>query len=123
MKFLYNLFFGVILNGATLYGLIYFVPEVTYTGGWKFFVVGGVVMGFLNFFIKPLLKILSLPFIILTAGLFSIVINAFLLWFLSYLLKVAAFQDVLINFPNIGSYVIGAIVFGLINWLVNLFFK
>ncbi len=49
--------------------------EVTATGGWKLYLVAGVVLGLLNTFIKPLLKVLGFPFILITFGLFTLVIN------------------------------------------------
>ena len=56
----------------------YLVPGVTVTlmGA----VVLAVVLGALNIFIRPLLILLTLPINILTLGLFTIVINAFLVW-------------------------------------------
>ena len=38
------------------------------------------VLGLLNFFVKPILSILALPITIMTLGLFSLVINLFILW-------------------------------------------
>jgi putative membrane protein len=43
------------------------------------------VLGLVNIFIRPVLKVLSCAFIILTVGLFMLVINAFLLWFSSWI--------------------------------------
>ena len=123
MHFLKKASFGIILNGVSLYLLTYLVEEITYTGGFTVFVIGGVLLGLLNSFVKPLLKLVSVPFIIITGGLFLFVINALILWFLSYFLQVAAFRDATIVFPNLGTYVIGAVVFGLINWTLHLFIK
>ncbi len=114
---------GVVLNGAALYFLTYLVEEISYTGGFKFFVLGGIVVGLINTFVKPFLKLISLPAIFLTGGLFLIVINAFVLYFLSYFLDIVQFRDVTLSFPNTGSYVIGAIVFGVINWAQHLIIK
>ena len=52
------------------------------TAQWEIFLVLGVVLGLLNYFLKPLLKMLSLPLEIITLGLFTIVINVALLWIL-----------------------------------------
>jgi putative membrane protein len=123
MGFIFSFLIGIIVNGGALYFLTRVVEGVTYTGGIKFFILGGIVLGVINFFVKPLLKILSLPFVILTGGLFLIVINVFVLWFLSYFLAVAQFQDVTLVFQNLSSYVIGAIVFGVVNWTAQLFVK
>jgi len=45
--------------------------------------IAALVLGVLNAFVKPLLRLLSLPFIILTFGFFLLVINALLLWMTS----------------------------------------
>ncbi|MFC6268844.1 phage holin family protein [Frigoriflavimonas asaccharolytica] len=39
-------------------------------------IVFALVLGLLNFFVKPVLKIIGLPFTIITLGLFTFVINA-----------------------------------------------
>ena len=59
----------------------------------------------------------------LLSGLFLIVINGFLLWLFAYIVDVAAFQNVTLSFPNLGSYAIGGLVFGLINWAERLILK
>ncbi len=120
MNFLLKPFIGIVLNGLSLYLVTEAVDGVTYTGGVKFFIFAGAVMGLLNFFVKPILKIFSFPLVAFTGGIFLIVINVFLLWFLGYFLDVANFQDVAIVFQNLQSYVIAAVVFGLINWSLHL---
>lgn len=52
------------------------------TAQWQIFLVLGIVLGLLNYFLKPLLKTLSLPLEIVTLGLFTIVINVGLIWLL-----------------------------------------
>ncbi|PIR54825.1 hypothetical protein COU74_03705 [Candidatus Peregrinibacteria bacterium CG10_big_fil_rev_8_21_14_0_10_36_19] len=123
MSLLLKPFIGIILNGISLFGLTYFVDDITYTGGLTFFIIGSVLMWLLNTIVKPLIKIVSLPLIFLSAGFFLIIINIALLFFFSYFLEVAAFRDASLIFANAGSYVIGAIVFGLLNWTLDLFFK
>jgi len=49
---------------------------------WQILLALGIILGLLNFFIKPILKALALPLEIITLGLFSIVINMAILWFL-----------------------------------------
>lgn len=123
MSFIYKPIFSILLNALALFLLFKIVPEITYTGGAWFFIIAGLVLGILNSFVRPFLKILSLPLVFLTGGLFLIVINGFILWFLSYFLGVLNFYDVALVFPNFFSYVIGAAVFGVINFVINLFFK
>jgi putative membrane protein len=52
------------------------------TSPWQIFLVLGIILGLLNFFVRPILKTLSLPLEILTLGLFSMVINMAMLWLL-----------------------------------------
>ena len=56
--------------------------SIPLTAQWEIILVLGIVLGLLNYFIRPILKTLSLPLEIITLGLFTIVINMALLWFL-----------------------------------------
>jgi len=123
MGLIFRPIIGIVLNGGVLYLLTRLVEGVSYTGGIKFFVLGGLVVGVINFLIKPLIKVLALPFTIITGGLFTIVINMGTLWFLSYLLGVLQFQDVSLAFSSFSNYAIGAVVFGIINWGAHLIVK
>lgn len=120
MGLLLKPFVGILANGFALYLVIELVEGITYTGGFLFFVVAGIVLGLVNLIVKPIIKIVSLPFIFITGGLFLIVINVGVLWFFTYFLGVAEFRDLSLDFQNFSSYVIGAVVFGIINWGVNL---
>ena len=53
------------------------------TAQWEIILLLGIVLGLLNYFLKPLLKALSLPLEIITFGLFTIVINMALIWLLA----------------------------------------
>lgn len=52
------------------------------TATWEIFAVLGIVLGLINYFLKPILEILTLPLRIVTLGLFTIVIDMGILWFL-----------------------------------------
>jgi putative membrane protein len=54
---------------------------------WRALLVATLVLGLLNAFIRPILLLLSLPFLIVTLGLFTLVINALLLYFVGWLVK------------------------------------
>lgn len=55
-------------------------------GNWRDLLVATLLLGLLNSFLRPLLVLLSLPLLVVTLGLFSIVINAVLLLLVSALL-------------------------------------
>jgi putative membrane protein len=56
-------------------------------------VVAALLLGILNTVLRPLLMLLTLPLLIFTLGLFRLVINAFLLYFVSYLLRPRFYVD------------------------------
>lgn len=120
MNFIFKPIIRILLNAGILYLLTQLVPSIMFTGGWKFFVIGGVVLGLINLIIRPLMKVLSFPAMLITGGLFAIVINMAVLWFLQYFISVIQFQDVTLFFPNFVTYAIGAVVFGVINWAAGL---
>jgi len=54
------------------------VPGITYDR-WQALVLAALVLGILNFFVKPILAFISLPLIVITFGIFLVAINAALL--------------------------------------------
>ncbi len=61
------------------------VPGVSYTGGWIPLLGVALVFGVVNAFVRPVARILTFPIVILTLGLFLLVINGFMLWLTSAL--------------------------------------
>jgi len=61
------------------------VPGVAYSGGWMPIFGVALVFGAVNAFIRPVAKILTFPIVILTLGLFLLVINGLMLWLTSAL--------------------------------------
>ena len=114
---------GIVVNALSLYVLVEFLEEVVGTGGIKLFIIGGIIIGLLNVFVKPIMKILSLPFVVITAGLFLIVINAFILFLTQWVINTMEFRDVTLVFVGLGSYLVAAIVLGIINWAQNILLK
>lgn len=58
----------------------YFVSGVEFIGSWKTLLLCGLILGLINFFIKPVLNFIALPLRMLSLGLFSLVINMGLIW-------------------------------------------
>ena len=92
------------------------VSGITFTGSWLELLLAGAIFGLLNFFVRPLAIILSLPALILSLGLFYFVLNALLLWGFSKLLPgytVAGFWSALF----------GSLVLMLVNWVLHALFR
>lgn len=64
-----------------------FVVEGIHYDNWQGLLIASLLLGILNAFVRPLIMLLSLPFLILTLGLFTLVINAVLLYFVGWAVK------------------------------------
>ncbi len=93
----------------------YVVPGIKY-GNWKDLLVATLVLGLLNVFLRPILMLLSLPLLIFTLGLFTIVINALLLLLVSALLGMEHFKV-----DGFWSAFWGALVISIVSMLLNSF--
>jgi len=95
-----KLFYQIIAATAGLWLASYFVPKVkvavlpsssffgiNITETWQIFLVLGIILGLLNFFIKPILDVITLPLRIITLGLFGFVINGVLIWALDVMFE------------------------------------
>ena len=72
-------FIRLLVNAAALWVATKLVPGVTYSGGPLPFLAVALVFGVINATLRPALKILTLPVIILTLGIFALVINGLML--------------------------------------------
>lgn len=62
-----------------------FVSGVEFIGPIQSLLLAGLILGLVNFFIKPIVKLITWPLKILTFGLFSIVINMTMVWIVDIL--------------------------------------
>lgn len=91
------------------------IPGISCNGWWPLF-AASLLLGIINAFVRPVLLLLSIPFIIVTMGLFILVVNALLLMLVSGLVPgffVSGFW----------SAFFGAIVIWLVSWPLSCFFR
>ena len=70
-------------NAAALWVATRIVPGVTFSGGWVPFLGVALVLAVINATLRPLVKVLTCPLILLTLGLFALVVNGLMLWLTS----------------------------------------
>lgn len=75
----------LIVNAAALWVAIRWVPGISFAGDEVALLLVALVFGVVNAVVRPVLTLLSLPFLILTLGLFTFVLNALMLWLTSAL--------------------------------------
>ena len=105
-----------VITAISLAAAVDLVSGLRFEGRWWTMLLIALIFGFVNSFIKPLLKLLTLPFLILTLGLFALVINALMLELTAWLSR---------GF-NLGFYVNGfwaalkgALVISIVNMLLH----
>ena len=103
------------ITTLSVLGATWLIPGLSYdsTGA---LLGAALLLGIINALVRPVLLLLSLPFIIVTMGFFILVINAILILFVSKVIPsfhVAGFWSALF----------AGIVIGLINWILSSFFR
>ncbi len=68
------------INAAAIFLAIRFVPGISLQSGWVSVIWLALIFGLVNAILRPVLSLLTCPLIILTLGLFTLLINTFLLW-------------------------------------------
>ena len=101
----------LVINAVLLLIVAGMVPGL-YVEGWGSAFMGAIVLGLVNFFVKPVMVILTLPLTMITLGLFLLVINALMLWLVSGLVPG-------IRLEGFGSAILGSLVFSLLNLAIS----
>ena len=74
----------ILVNALAIFLADYLVPGIVFSGDILTLFIAGLLLGLINFILKPVIKLVSAPLIALSFGLFLIIINIALLWLLEY---------------------------------------
>ena len=85
--------------------------------GWVVFAVVAVVFGLVNALVRPLLKMMTCPLILLTLGLFTLVINALMLWLTG---EISQFLNLGFYVRDFGSAFWGGLIVSIVSVVLNL---
>jgi putative membrane protein len=111
----------VVILAAVFYGLTYFkvLPGLTVDpneqgplGEYGTYLWIGLIFGVVNAIVGPILRLLSLPFVVLTLGLFLLIVNAALLGL------TAALTDRL-TIDGFGTAVLGGLIMAVAGWVAD----
>ena len=100
-----------LLNGIAIVVAAWFIPGVQLAGIVPA-LIAGVLLGFVNALIRPILLLLTLPFTLLTLGLFIFVVNA-----ICFALTAALVPG--FDISGFFAAFFGAIVVSLVSWVLN----
>lgn len=112
MKAIGNLIFSVFSNMVAIMGTSYFLVGFVFDGDFIDLLVAAAIFTAIHTFVKPVLKLLFGPLILLTFGLFIFVLNAVALYLLDIFSTALTIQGYL-------PLVIATIVIGIINSIVS----
>ena len=109
-----KLIIRLIINAVALWVAAQLVSGIQLSENiWQVLVVA-LIFGLINALIKPIVKILSFPLIIVTLGLFTLVINAFLLLLTDWL-------SIGLQIDGFWPAVLGAIIVSVVSWFLSQF--
>jgi putative membrane protein len=103
----------IVILALVIMALPYVIPGIE-VGGFYPALVAAIMLSVLNLVIKPVISLLTLPVNVITLGLFGLVVNGVLLWF------VASFVDGLSTASFLPAF-LGALIISATNWLVSKF--
>lgn len=106
-----KIFLNLLVNGLAVFVTAYILPGVKIDSFLTALIVG-VVLGVINTFLRPVLLLLTLPFNILTLGIFTFFLNGFLIILTSKL--VPGFSIL-----SLGWAIVFSLVLTLVSWFLN----
>ena len=109
-----------LINAAGLYAAVWIIPGIDYFGGWVGIFVLALIFGLLNALVRPLLKFLTCPLIILTLGLFTLVINTLMLMLTS---AVGQSFGLGLTVDGFWSALLGSLVMSVVSIVMSVIFR
>ncbi|MFE9391104.1 phage holin family protein [Streptomyces sp. NPDC006784] len=117
-----NFLIKTLANAAALAVATWLLSDIELTGGSSgekalTLLVVALIFGVVNVVVKPIVKLFSLPLLVLTLGLFTLVINALMLMLTSW---VADNLDVSFHVDGFGTAFLGGLIISVVSWALNM---
>jgi putative membrane protein len=107
----------LLINAAALWLATRLVDGITFTGDWLTLLLVALLFGLLNVLVRPILKLLTFPLLILSLGLFTFVLNAFMLWLTAQISDAA---DLGFHVSGFRAAFIGALLVTVVSFVLSL---
>ena len=101
----------LIINAALLLIVSRLVSGL-YVEGWGAAFIGAIVLGLVNFFVRPVMVVLTFPLTVVTLGLFLLVVNGLMLWLMAALVPG-------IHLQGFGSAILGSLILSILNLVIS----
>lgn len=106
----------IMINALSIAAAVRFVNDISFTGEWWKMIVIGAVFGVVNSFIKPIITLFTLPLIILSLGLFTLIINTLMLLLTA---KFSGPLDLGLHIPGFWPAFKGAVIISIVSVLLS----
>jgi putative membrane protein len=108
-----GLLIRILITAAALWVAVFIVPGLEFDGSIPALLIVALVLGVVNAVVKPILTVISIPLVVLTLGLFLLVVNAIAL---AIVVWVSGQFDLGLTSDGFGSTFLGALVVSLVAW-------
>jgi putative membrane protein len=112
-----NFFVRLLINAVALWLATRFIDGISFDGDLIFLLVVALIFGVVNAVVKPLLIFLTFPFLIITLGLFLLVLNGAMLWLTGAISDAA---DLGFHVSGFGAAFLGGLVVSVVSFLLSL---
>jgi len=116
MRIILDLIARILANCAGILLASYLIEEVTFDSGFIDLVIVGSILALANILIKPILKFISGPLIVLTMGLFVIIINIVILWLVTWFMPI-------LNITSFWGYFWSVVILAILNAITHVIIK
>lgn len=116
MRIIFRFIAKILANAAGILIAAYFVPGIIFRGDWIDLAITGFILALANSIIKPILKFITGPLIVLTMGLFMIIINIIILWLVAWLMPELTITD-------FWAYFWGVLILSILNAITHVITK
>ena len=110
----------LVVNAVAIWAAVQLVPGLNYVGTTTSLLIVALVFGVVNALVRPLLLLLTCPFIILTLGLFVLVVNTVML---SLTVWLSGIWDLGLTSTGFWATFLGALVISIVSSVINLLIK
>lgn len=109
----------VLIYAAALWVAVELVPGLEFVGESPLaYLAIALVLGVANAVLRPMLRLLSFPLVVVTLGLFALVVNAVILWLV---IEISDALDLGLASDGFGSTFLAAVIVSLVTWALETF--
>lgn len=101
------------INALAVWLAVLLIDGLEFDGEWYALLAIAVVLAIVNAVVKPIVTVLSLPFVVLTLGLFLLLVNTAMFWLT---IRISEALDLGLTSTGFGATFLGGLVIAIVTW-------